>query len=108
MPHSNVQPVEASNPPPCIFTPICHVLVEDAIHDIDGFFLEHWHFGSEKAKAKFVAAGFSRVSCLYFPKARDDRIRFACSLLTILFLIDGILSNDRLEKTPLLNVCRSA
>lgn len=54
-------------PPPSIFTPICHPLVEEATRDVDGYYLEHWGFPNEKAKKKFVAAGFSRVTCLYFP-----------------------------------------
>ena len=82
--------VSTAEPPPSIFTPICHPLVEETIQDVDGYYLEHWGFADEKARKKFVAAGFSRVTCLYFPKALDERIRFACSLLTILFLIDGM------------------
>ena len=76
-------------PPPTVFTPICHPLVEEATREVDGYYLKHWGFPDEKARKKFVAAGFSRVTCLYFPKALDDRIAYACSLLTILFLIDG-------------------
>ena len=76
-------------PPPSIFTPICHPLVEQIIKEVDGHYLQNWGFPNEKAKKKFVAAGFSRVTCLYFPKALDDRIAMACSLLTILFLVDG-------------------
>ena len=89
MPHPTELSLQAHSPPPSIFRPLCHPLVDEAVRDVDGFYLTHWSFGSEKAKKKFVAAGFSRVSCLYFPKARDDRIRYVCSLLTILFLVDG-------------------
>ena len=74
---------------PSIFTPICHPRVEDAVRDVDGYYLQHWGFSTEAARKKFVAAGFSRVTCLYFPKALDERIQYACSLLTILFLVDG-------------------
>lgn len=63
--------------------------VEEVSAEVDGWFLQHWPFPNEKARKKFVAAGFSRVTCLYFPLARDDRIASACKLLTILFLIDG-------------------
>lgn len=77
------------DPPPSIFTPICHPLVEQVTKEVDGHYLQNWGFPTEKAKKKFVAAGFSRVTCLYFPKALDDRIAYACSLLTILFLVDG-------------------
>ena len=82
------------DPSTSLFTPICHPLVSEAIRDVDGYYLQNWGFPSEASKKKFVAAGFSRVTCLYFPKAQDDRIKMACSLLTILFLIDGSLHPD--------------
>lgn len=71
------------------FVPICHPLVDAVSKEVNEYFLEHWPFPTEKARKKFVAAGFPRVTCLYFPKALDDRIHFACRLLTVLFLIDG-------------------
>ena len=60
---------------------------------VDGYFLEHWPFPSKKAEQVFRDAAFSRVTCLYFPLAKDDRIHFACRLLTVLFLIDGELTS---------------
>lgn len=63
--------------------------MEEVSREVDGYFLQHWNFKDEKARKKFVAAGFSRVTCLYFPEALDDRIHYACRLLTVLFLIDG-------------------
>lgn len=84
---------------PSIFTPICHPRVEDAVREVDGYYLQHWGFSNEAARKKFVAAGFSRVTCLYFPKALDSRIDYACSLLTILFLIDGKSCKYLLRKT---------
>jgi hypothetical protein len=92
------QPVSSTAPPVCYngysappshLEPKCHPLERQTTEQVDGFFLQHWPFKSEKEKKKFVAAGFSRVTCLYFPEALDDRIHFACRLLTILFLIDG-------------------
>ncbi|KAI4858599.1 Aristolochene synthase in complex with 12,13-Difluorofarnesyl diphosphate [Hypoxylon rubiginosum] len=74
-----------------------HPLHEKVIAEVDGFFLQHWPFPSTKARRKFVAAGFSRVTCLYFPKALDDRIHYACRLLTLLFLVDDILEHMSLE-----------
>jgi aristolochene synthase len=63
--------------------------VEVVTREVDAYFLEHWPFPDETARKKFVNAGFSRVTCLYFPKALDDRIHFACRLLTALLSIDG-------------------
>ena len=57
--------------------------------EINNYFLAHWEFQNEKARKKFLVAEFPRVTCLYFPEARDDRIHLACQLLAILFLIDG-------------------
>lgn len=68
-----------------------HPKVEEIIAQVDGWFLQHWPFANEGARKKFVAAGFSRVTCLYFPRAHDERIASACKLLTILFLIDDLL-----------------
>ena len=89
--HPEPPALSYEDPSTSLFTPICHPLVSEAIRDVDGYYLQNWGFPSEASKKKFVAAGFSRVTCLYFPKAQDDRIQFACSLLTILFLIDGLL-----------------
>lgn len=71
------------------FTARIHPLEAKISAEVNGFFLEHWPFGNEKARKKFVAAGFSRVTCFYYPVALNDRIGFACRLLTLLFLIDG-------------------
>ncbi|KAI2631796.1 Aristolochene synthase in complex with 12,13-Difluorofarnesyl diphosphate [Xylaria nigripes] len=65
--------------------------------EVNGYFLKHWPFPDEAARKKFVAAGFPRVTCFYYPRALDDRIHFACRLLTVLFLIDDLLEDMSLE-----------
>ncbi|GIK04693.1 terpene cyclase [Aspergillus viridinutans] len=85
-------------PPPSTFQPLCHPLVEEVSKEVDDYFLQHWNFPNEKARKKFVVAGFSRVTCLYFSKALDDRIYFACRLLTVLFLIDDLLEYMSFEE----------
>lgn len=88
---STVAPVtNAYTPPQSLFVPKCHPRERAVTEQVDGYFLTHWPFKTEKDRRKFVAAGFSRVTCLYFPMAKDDRIHFACRLLTLLFLIDGM------------------
>lgn len=76
-------------PPPSRFVAECHPLEKQITAEVDGYFLTHWPFKTAKDRKKFVAAGFSRVTCLYFPLSMDNRIHLACRLLTILFLIDG-------------------
>ncbi|KAI0113591.1 Aristolochene synthase in complex with 12,13 Difluorofarnesyl diphosphate [Nemania sp. FL0031] len=72
--------------------------MQEVIDEVDSYFLQHWPFPNAKAREKFVAAGFSRVTCLYFPKALDDRIHFACRLLTVLFLVDDMLEHMSLKE----------
>ena len=76
-------------PPQPFFSPKCHHLEPQITAEVDGYFIEHWPFRNEKAVQKFRDAGFSRVTCCYYPEALDDRIHFGCRLLTLLFLIDG-------------------
>lgn len=77
--------------PSSIWDSLCHPRADEVIEEVDSYFLQHWNFPNEKAKKTFIDAGFSRVTSLYFPKALDNRIHFACRLLTVLFLIDGSL-----------------
>ena len=78
-----------SNAPPPLIEPSCHPLEPQITEEVNSYFIEHWPFPNVKAVQKFKDAGFSRVTCCYYPKALDDRIGFGCRLLTLLFLIDG-------------------
>lgn len=78
-----------NKPPPRSFTHKIHPLERQMTEEVNGYFLRHWPFENDKARKKFVVAAFPEVTCLYFPLAHDDRIKYACELLTILFLIDG-------------------
>jgi hypothetical protein len=70
--------------------PQCHALEPRLTQEIDDYFIQHWPFPNPQAIRKFRAAKFSEVTCYYFPEALDDRIHFACRLITLLFLIDGL------------------
>lgn len=76
-------------PPPSAWTPRCHARSAQVGPTVERYFLANWAFPTPRARARFLTAGFSTVTCLYFPLARDDRIEYACRLLTLLFLIDG-------------------
>lgn len=73
-----------------LFQPKIHPLVDKVSREVNDYFLQHWAFEDEPARKKFIAAGFSKVTCLYYPLALNDRIHFACRLLTLLFLVDGM------------------
>jgi hypothetical protein len=78
-----------------VWAPRCHRSVNNAVQQTDGYFLDRWPFPDERSRQKFRDAGFSKVTCLYFPLAKDDRIQFACRLLTVLFLVDGMFTPKR-------------
>ncbi|KAI0861524.1 Aristolochene synthase in complex with 12,13-Difluorofarnesyl diphosphate [Xylaria cubensis] len=73
------------------FSLLCHPLLDTIERETNEYFLANWPFPDMKSRQKFIGGGFSRCTCMYFPRARDDRIHFACRLLTILFLIDDVL-----------------
>jgi hypothetical protein len=87
---SLLRPKVSSDETSSHFTPKCHPRVEEVSAEVNDYFLQHWPFEDQKARQQFVAAGFPTVTCFYFPAAKDDRIHFACRLLTLLFLIDGM------------------
>ncbi|KAH7213260.1 Aristolochene synthase from penicillium Roqueforti [Fusarium redolens] len=94
----NGAPVKSSwKIPETNWTPYCHPRVKEVSNEVDGYFLQNWNFPNPKAERVFLNAGFSRVTCLYFPLAKDDRIHFACRLLTVLFLIDDLLEDMSFE-----------
>lgn len=83
------EPETSWTAPDPVWTSYCHGLVEEVSREVETYFLDNWKFPNENSKQTFLKAGFSRVTCLYFPLANDQRIYFACCLLTLLFLIDG-------------------
>lgn len=88
----NAPAPEASLPPsslPSRFVPECHPREKEVTKEVNGYFIDNWGFKNGQEIQKFIDAGFPTVTCWYFPKALDDRIYFACRLLTVLFLIDG-------------------
>lgn len=100
-PPRHVQAPSLLRIPPSDLQPLCHPLEKQVTEEVNGYFLKHWNFTTEKSRKKFVNAGFSTVTCWYFPMALDDRIHFACRLLTILFLIDGMAHHKTGEKKPM-------
>ncbi|KAF2823673.1 aristolochene synthase [Ophiobolus disseminans] len=88
---------------PSTWAPRCHSLVDEVSREVDEYFLSRWNWPSERSKKVFVAAGFSRVTCLYFPLANNDRIALACKLLAVLFLVDDELEEMNLDEGKVYN-----
>lgn len=78
--------------PQTLFRAEIHKHEQEVTSVVNDYFLKHWPFENDRARKKFIAAGFSRVTCYYLPLALDDRIALACRLIVLLFLIDGTLS----------------
>ncbi|KAJ2996687.1 hypothetical protein NUW58_g718 [Xylaria curta] len=80
------------------FPLLCHPRLDVVERETNDYFLAHWPFPDVRSREKFLGGGFSQCTCMYFPTARDDRIHFACRLLTILFLIDDVLEEMSFEE----------
>ncbi|KAF1829175.1 Aristolochene synthase in complex with 12,13 Difluorofarnesyl diphosphate [Decorospora gaudefroyi] len=96
--HTYLQSRDTVVIPPSELQPHCHHLEKHVTEEVNAYFLKHWRFPNEKSRKKFVHAGFSTVTCWYFPTALNDRIHFACRLLTLLFLIDDLLEHMSLAE----------
>ncbi|PLB51669.1 terpenoid synthase [Aspergillus steynii IBT 23096] len=86
------------HPPASLFVPDIHPNVIAVSTEVNEYFLQRWPFRNDAERAKFRAAGFSRMTCLYFPRALQDRIPFACRLVTLLFLVDDLLEEISLQE----------
>ncbi|KAI0418209.1 Aristolochene synthase in complex with 12,13-Difluorofarnesyl diphosphate [Xylaria grammica] len=76
----------------------CHSRLEEIEQEVNEYFMAHWPFPSDKSRERFLGGRFTRCTCMYFPDAKDDRIHFACRLLTLLFLVDDILETMSFEE----------
>ncbi|KAI1121881.1 Aristolochene synthase in complex with 12,13-Difluorofarnesyl diphosphate [Nemania abortiva] len=77
----------------CVFPTLSHPLTDIVERETNEYFLAHWSFPDVTSRDKFLSSGFSRMVCMYYPKAKDDRIHFACRLIVVILLIDDLLDN---------------
>lgn len=103
---TKVDKTEVQSPPPALYTPIDdpgptrwavadHPRTKEVTSELDEFFLKHWPWENEKAKARFAVSETNRWACISLPLVADDRIYDLARLNTTLFLLDGELA--RLE-----------
>lgn len=87
----------------------CHPLEKHVTDEVNKYFVENWNFPTPQAIDKFRGARFSQSTCLCYPRALDDRIQFACRLLTLLFLVDSKIPRLKETLVPWLLIgCRYA
>ncbi|KAK7042880.1 Aristolochene synthase in complex with 12,13 Difluorofarnesyl diphosphate, partial [Favolaschia claudopus] len=89
--------------PPTMFIPKVHSLREEITQDVNTFFLTHWPFPNEKARKKIVESDFCYALCATWPESLDDRMRHACRLVTLIFLIDDLLDDMSLDEGKAFN-----
>ena len=82
-------PIVVYPPLPSSLTPLCHPLVKTLTRQVNDWISSSGHFKSEKEKKRYVGHETARVACLLYPRALDDRLIYACKLITVLFLLDG-------------------
>ncbi|KAJ2984458.1 hypothetical protein NUW58_g6045 [Xylaria curta] len=78
-------------------TPRCHPLVDEVSREVEFYFLQHWNFPDEKARASFLKTGYGQFTCFYYPLARNDRIHISCRFITLLILNDDLLDGMSIE-----------
>jgi hypothetical protein len=87
---SVVMPSWMAELPSTRFTAKVHPNTDQITEDVHVFFLQHWPFPNDKARKKFVGGNFAYGLCATWPESTDERMRHACWLFTLLFLMDGI------------------
>ncbi|KAI0141748.1 Aristolochene synthase [Xylariaceae sp. FL1272] len=94
---------QSSDLKPPIFKSICHPSYPHVAKEVDDYFLKHWNFPDQKSRQKFLAADYSRFACLNYPLTKDDKIRFACRIITLLFLTDDEIDHMSIEDAEVYN-----
>ncbi|KAI0966357.1 Aristolochene synthase, partial [Xylaria arbuscula] len=97
MANTNGSPLPNLDLNPSIFKLLCHASYSKIAPEINEYFLKHWNFRNDKSRKKFIAADYPRFVCLSYPLSSDDRIGFACRIITILFLIDDEIDHMPIE-----------
>lgn len=72
-----------------------HPLKDFVASQTDDYILENWDFEDSASRQDFLNKRVSKVACLYFPSALDERIILVARLFSVLYLTGGMswLSN---------------
>ncbi|KAL8728360.1 MAG: hypothetical protein Q9181_005370 [Wetmoreana brouardii] len=77
-------------PPPTIFPIKCHPKANEVCAELDEYFYTNWPWKDEATGQKFLRSETNRWACLALPNAKDDRIKDAVRVNTLLFLLDDV------------------
>ena len=82
-------PLRAMAPPTSLSKPIIHPRHEEIDCQVVSYLVNTWEWPSYKAMKGFVSWKLSDVVLHMFPTGETTRVRLACELLLLGFLIDG-------------------
>ncbi len=85
-------PPRSIAPPTVLSEPGLHPDYEAIDHEVIGYLVDTWDWPSEKAKKGFVSWKLSDVVLYMFPTGEAARVKLACELLLLGFLMDGPLA----------------
>ncbi|KAK0616951.1 isoprenoid synthase domain-containing protein [Immersiella caudata] len=89
-------PLKAIAPPSTLPLPVLHPKHEEIDRQVISYLVNTWEWPSEKAKKAFISWKLSDVVLFMFPTGDTERVRLACELLLLGFLVD-----DWFDNTPL-------
>jgi hypothetical protein len=84
-----IHPLKAIAPPSVLSEPVIHPSHEEIEQDVIAYLVNTWEWPSEKAKKGFVSWKLSDVVVFMFPTGETSRVKLACELLLLGFLMDG-------------------
>jgi len=71
----------------------CHPCHDEITRELDEYFLAHWPFTSDNARKKFLKSKINLYTCLALPHGDEKRVKLACELVTLNFLVDDYLDS---------------
>lgn len=89
MPGKTNHPLSAIAPPSILSTPHLHPHHEEIDHQVITYLAKTWEWPSEKAKRVFISWNLSEVVSFMFSTGDTARVKLACELLLLGFLMDG-------------------
>ena len=85
----HAHPIQAIAPPSVLSEPILHPCHEEIDRDVITYLVNTWDWASERQKKGFVSWKLSDVVLFMFPTGDSKRVKLACELLLLGFLMDG-------------------
>ncbi|KAK3998071.1 putative terpene cyclase [Cladorrhinum sp. PSN332] len=89
-------PLRAIVPPTSLPEPILHPDHEEIDREVITYLVNTWEWPSEKTKKGFISWNLSEVVLFMFPTGEKSRVKLACELLLLGFLMDDYFDNHTL------------